>query len=281
MTPTVQFASFDWDGRVIEIEYQWVGAAQRSSSLMLFLHEGLGSLAMWKDFPERLCANLGCRGLVFSRPGYGQSSPRAADEKWQVDFMHRQAFEIMPALLEELGIDGKTNSIWLFGHSDGASIALLYAAKFVDRVDGLIVLSPHIMVEELSIKSIEFARSAYLETDLKTRLAKYHDDPDSAFWGWNDIWLHADFRDWSIEEEISTIRCPLLAVQGIDDEYGTLAQVYGIAQRLKQARVVELADCGHSPHRDQPEQLIDFCRQFFAEINRSEENAKLIFNQVG
>jgi pimeloyl-ACP methyl ester carboxylesterase len=140
---------------------------------------------------------------------------------------------------------------------------LLYAARFIEQVDGVIVLSPHIMVEDISIKSIELARSAYLETDLKERLAKYHNDPDSAFWSWNNIWLHADFRDWSIEDEISNIRCPLLAVQGIDDEYGTLEQVYGIRRRLKQTEVVELPDCGHSPHRDQPDQLIEISARFF------------------
>jgi pimeloyl-ACP methyl ester carboxylesterase len=125
-----------------------------------------------------------------------------------------------------------------------------------------VVLAPHIMVEELSIASIEKARQAYLDTDLRERLAKYHDDPDSAFWGWNDIWLHPPFREWSIEAEIAAIRCPLLAVQGVDDEYGTLEQIRGIARRVPHTQLVELDRCGHSPHRDQPQALIEATRRF-------------------
>ena len=263
MRSAIQFASIDWDGRALDIEYQWVGSDDPVAPVMVFLHEGLGSLAMWKNFPERLCQTLACRGLVYSRPGYGQSSPRGADEYWQPDFMHRQADTVLPALFEALKFDIEDNSLWLFGHSDGGSIALLYAAKFPEQVGGIIVLSPHIMVEDVSIKSIELARRAYLETDLKKRLARYHNDPDSAFWGWNNIWLHDDFRDWSIEDRISTIQCPVLAVQGIDDEYGTLEQVHGIGRRLKQAEVIELPDCGHSPHRDQAGKLIEISERFF------------------
>ncbi len=211
---------------------------------------------MWKDFPAHLCAALGYRGLVYSRPGYGRSTARAANENWDTDFMHRQAYSVLPSLLQALGIDARANPPWILGHSDGGSIALLYASRFTEQVAGLIVLSPHIMVEDCSVKSIELAREAYLGSDLKLKLAKYHNDPDSAFWGWNNIWLHPEFLDWSIEDEIAEIRCPLLAVQGIDDEYGTLEQVHGIARRLAQTEVVELADCGHSPHRDQAQQLI-------------------------
>src|SRR4030095_9954706 len=143
-------------------------------------------------------------------------------------FMHRQAHEVLPLLLEALHVDTHARRPWLFGHSDGGSIALLHAARFTDCVAGAIVLAPHIMVEDLSIESIAKAREAYLSTDLKQRLARYHDDPDSAFWGWNDIWLHPPFRAWTIEDEIAAIRCPLLAVQGVEDEYGTLEQIRGI-----------------------------------------------------
>jgi pimeloyl-ACP methyl ester carboxylesterase len=194
------------------------------------------------------------RGLVYSRPGYGRSTPRAAQEAWGLDFMHRQAHEVLPALLQALGVQ---EPIWLFGHSDGGSIALLHAAHSRDRTAGAIVLAPHILVEDLSVASIEKARSAYRDTDLRARLARYHDDPDSAFWGWNDIWLHPPFKQWSIEREIETIACPLLAVQGTGDEYGTLEQIRGIARRLPKTRLLELPDCGHSPHRDQPERLIE------------------------
>ncbi len=151
---------------------------------------------------------------------------------------------------------------WLFGHSDGGSIALLYAARFPERTAGAIVLAPHILVEDLSVASIEQARQAYLATDLRQRLARHHDDPDSAFWGWNRIWLHPPFRHWSIEDEITAITCPLLAVQGLDDEYGTLEQIRGIARRVPQTQLLELADCGHSPQRDQPEKLIQAAAAF-------------------
>jgi pimeloyl-ACP methyl ester carboxylesterase len=252
----VEFADIDWAGRPVRIEYGWVGAARAGRPLIVFLHEGLGSLAMWRDFPARLCRSLDARGLVYSRPGYGRSTPRAAEEAWDPDFMHRQAVEVLPALLAALGIDPRRDDPWLFGHSDGGSIALLYAARFPQSLRGAVVLAPHIMVEDLSVTSIAKAREAYLETDLRQRLARYHDDPDSAFWGWNDIWLHPPFRQWSIEAEIASIRCPLLAVQGLDDEYGTLAQIHGIARRVPQAELLELPACGHSPHRDQPDALI-------------------------
>jgi pimeloyl-ACP methyl ester carboxylesterase len=165
-------------------------------------------------------------------------------------------------LLAALQIDTAARPPWLFGHSDGASIALLYAARFPQAIAGAVVVAPHILVEDLSVSSIAGARAAYQATDLRQRLAKYHDDPDSAFWGWNDIWLHPSFREWSIASEIAAIRCPLLAVQGLDDEYGTLEQIRGIARRVPQAQLLELSDCGHSPHRDQADRLITCASAF-------------------
>ena len=262
MTRPVEFVDIDRGGRRVRIEHQWLGDEDRSRPLIVFLHEGLGSLAMWRDFPQRLCEASRCRGLVYSRPGYGRSTPRAAEEAWGIDFMHRQAHEVLPALFDALAIDTEADPPWLFGHSDGGSIALLHAARFSRRVAGAIVLAPHIMVEELSVASIAKTRTAYLETDLRARLAKYHDEPDSAFWGWNDIWLHPPFKQWSIEVEIEAIRCPLLAVQGLDDEYGTLAQIRGIARRMPQTELLELPACGHSPQRDQPEPLIAVASDF-------------------
>jgi pimeloyl-ACP methyl ester carboxylesterase len=254
-----EFTEVDWAGRPVRIERAWIAPERRDEPLLVFLHEGLGSLAMWRDFPQRMCSAAGARGLVYSRPGYGRSTPRAAEEAWGLDFMHRQAHEVLPALLDALHID---EPVWLFGHSDGGSIALLYAAHFPDRTAGAIVLAPHILVEDLSVASIEKARSAYRDTDLRARLARYHDDPDSAFWGWNDIWLHPPFKQWSIEREIETIACPLLAVQGTGDEYGTLEQIRGIARRVRRTELLELPDCGHSPHRDQPDALIDAAVSF-------------------
>jgi pimeloyl-ACP methyl ester carboxylesterase len=298
-----------WRGRDVDIEIAWVGdgfdgeaapgagpgagpgtglgvtqdaasgvapGVPRDAPWIVFLHEGLGSVSMWKDFPARLCRALGVRGLVYSRPGYGRSTPRAADEHWAPDFMHRQAHEVLPALLEALrAAPGGASAPkpppkpppnsppWLFGHSDGGSIALLHAARH--PVAGVIALAPHLFVEPLSISSITATRQAYLQTDLRARLARHHDDVDSAFWGWNRIWLDPAFARWNIEAEVATVRAPVLAVQGLDDEYGTLDQIRAIARRLPQAALLELPHCGHSPHRDQPEAVIAACRQFIGE----------------
>jgi pimeloyl-ACP methyl ester carboxylesterase len=256
------FAPLAVGGRALQIEYEWIGATDASAPLVVFLHEGLGSLAMWKDYPRQLCAAAGARGLVFSRAGYGRSTPRAADDKWPVDFMHRQAYDVLPALFAQLDI---TDPVWLFGHSDGASIALLFAAAYPDRAAGVIAVAPHIFVEYVSVRSIEAARTLYRTTDLRDRLARYHADPDSAFWGWNDIWLDPAFRGWTIENEVATVQCPVLAVQGEDDEYGTMAQIEGIARLAPHARLLKLPACGHSPHRDQPDALTAAVATFFCQ----------------
>lgn len=262
------FIDILWRERPVRVEHRWLQPAGFAASdaqaapLLVFLHEGLGSVSMWRDFPQRLCDAVGARGLVYSRPGYGHSTPRAADERWGLDFMHRQAHEVLPALLDALGV---TQPVWLFGHSDGGSIALLHAAHHPQRVAGAIVLAPHILVEEFGLVSIREARGAYESTDLRDRLARHHDDVDSAFWGWNDIWLHPDFPTWTIEAELSAITCPLLAVQGLDDVYGTLEQIRGIARRVPGTQLLELPACGHNPHRDQPEALIAAVRAFITD----------------
>lgn len=257
---SVAFIDIDWAGRPVRIEHAFVGVHDPQAPLLVFLHEGLGSLAMWKDFPQQLCAAAGLRGLVYSRPGYGRSTPRAPDDAWGLDFMHRQAFEVLPALLQALGITGRYA---LLGHSDGGSISLLHAARFGDRVTRTLVVAPHIRVEALSVARIEQARMAYERTDLKARLGKYHDDPDSAFYGWSGIWLHPAFVQWSIEAELGALRCPLLAVQGTEDEYGTLEQIRGIQRCLPRTQLLELSACGHSPQRDQPQALIEAATEFF------------------
>ncbi len=262
----MSFVEIDWAGRPVSVEYQWLAADQAHAPLIVFLHEGLGSLAMWKDFPRHLCAACACRGLVYSRPGYGQSTPREKDEIWGPDFMHRQAYEVLPTLLAALKVDASQQPLWLLGHSDGASIALLYAARSQRQLAGLVLLAPHILVEDKTVASIEQARLAYLNTDLRTRLGKYHTDPDSPFWGWNRIWLDPAFRAWSIEAEIKSIDCPLLAVQGLDDEYGSLLQIEGIAAALPQTELLTLSACGHSPQRDQRERLTAAICAFLAKV---------------
>jgi pimeloyl-ACP methyl ester carboxylesterase len=266
-----EWVELDWAGRSVRIEHQWLRCEDTAAPLLVFLHEGLGSISMWRDFPAALCEALQCRGLVYSRPGYGQSTPRAADEAWGTDFMHRQAYEVLPALLKALGVVTSQDKPWLFGHSDGGSIALLFAASFPDQLACAIVVAPHILVEEVSVTSIAETRSAYLQTGLRQRLARHHADVDSAFWGWNDIWLHPEFHDWNITQDLKSITCPLLAVQGVNDEYGTLEQVRRIARVTPKCSVVELADCGHSPHRDQKDRLIEAVNHFFQQ-QRQETN---------
>ena len=256
------FVEVAFDGGTVSVEHAWLARERTRAPLMVFLHEGLGSLSMWRDFPARLCDALGWRGLVYSRPGYGRSTVPANEAPWRPDFMHRQAYEFLPALLAALGVDSARDPPWLFGHSDGGSIALLHAARFADRVAGAIVLAPHILVEPLSLRSIEQARQAFLHGGLRERLARHHADPERAFRRWNRIWLEPSFASWSIEAEIASIRCPLLAAQGVDDEYGTLEQIRGIARRVPHTRLLELPDCGHSPHRDQRERLVDAVQRF-------------------
>jgi pimeloyl-ACP methyl ester carboxylesterase len=275
------FVDIEYDGRATTLEYAWVepaGAPVASDPLrreavdvplVVFLHEGLGSLSMWKDYPQRLCDACGSRGLVFSRAGYGRSTPRRADERWPVDFMHRQAQDVLPRLFDHLGVRAHANPPWLLGHSDGGSIALIHAAAFPDAVAGVVAVAPHIFVEDVSMASIDAARDAYRATDLRTRLARYHDDPDSAFFGWNDVWLDPAFRDWSIEPVLDRLQCPILAVQGEDDEYGTLAQVTGIRARVPHAEIVVLVNCGHSPQRDQPEALTRTVADFIARHSKA------------
>ena len=240
-----------WRGQTVTLECRWVGTQTSAQPTVVFLHEGLGSVAAWKQFPQQFCTAHGLRGLVFSRAGYGRSTARAANEHWPPDTLQRQAVEVLPALFSALGIARP----WLFGHSDGASIALLHAARF--PVAGIVVVAPHINVEDVAINSIAAARTAYESTDLRQRLARYHDNVDSAFRGWNDMWLDPAFRSWNIEAELAAITCPVLAVQGEDDEYGTLEQIRGIARRVPQTRLLVLAHCAHSPHRDQPERLTE------------------------
>jgi pimeloyl-ACP methyl ester carboxylesterase len=246
--------SIEWAGRIVKIEAAWAGPPLDSAAPVVFLHEGLGSVALWRDFPARLCAALGRPGLVYSRPGYGRSTARAPGERWRPDFMHRQALEVLPAFLEAIGL--AAGPVHLFGHSDGASIALLFAAHHAERVASVTVLAPHTFVEDITIEGIERTRSAFVTGGLRDRLARFHDDVDSAFWGWCDVWLDPAFRAWTIEAEVGAIRAPLLAIQGVDDEYGTLDQLDRLGARVPHTQRLVLPGCGHSPHRDQPEAVI-------------------------
>jgi pimeloyl-ACP methyl ester carboxylesterase len=247
---TIEFAQIAWGDRSLRLEYRWIRPERRDAPLLVFLHEGLGSIATWRDYPLSLCDAGGFRGLVYSRPGYGRSTPRPRGDRWAPDYLHRQAREILPALLRAAG--AAAEKPWLFGHSDGGTIALLYAASFPDGLAGAVVVAPHYFVEAKGLEGIAKARIAYETTDLRDRLQAYHVDPDSAFYGWCDAWLSPEFRDWNIEALLSAISCPLLAVQGIEDEYATMQQIDGIKVRAPQTELLKIPACRHSPHRDQP-----------------------------
>jgi pimeloyl-ACP methyl ester carboxylesterase len=256
--PAVEFATIAWNGGEARIEYERI-AGRAGAPLVVFLHEGLGSRSMWRNFPRELCELAQCRGLVFSRPGYGRSSPEG---RRGVDYLHRQSYEALPAFLEAVGAGEE--SPWLFGHSDGGTIALLYAARFPEAVSGIVVVAPHIFVEDVTVLGLERARTAFLAGGQREKLARHHDDPDTAFWSWNDVWLLPRFREWNIERELRDIRCPILAVQGVADEYATLEQIRGIARHAPQTRLLELEASGHAPHRDQPEKLMAAVADFIA-----------------
>jgi pimeloyl-ACP methyl ester carboxylesterase len=242
------------------IEYRFVQAAAPGGRDLVMLHEGLGSVSMWREFPERLARATGCRTLVYSRYGYGGSSPLEAPRS--VDYMHEEARVWLPAILERLDIRRPI----LFGHSDGASIALIHAASDASEAAGIVALAPHIKVEDLTMRNIASAKESYLHTDLPQRLSRHHADADSAFWGWNRIWLNPAFRNWNIEALLPAIRCPILAIQGEEDEYGTMEQIMGIARAVPHTKLLALAACRHSPHRDQPAAVLAAAAEFTASL---------------
>ena len=242
----------------MRLEHSWIDGPA-DGPLIVFLHEGLGCVAMWRGFPGELCAAIQARGLVYSRPGYGGSRDDSGRTR-DVDYLHREAYEVLPQLLDALGVNER---VWLFGHSDGGTIALLFAARFAERTAGVIVLAPHIFVEEVTVRGVRRALAAYGPAQ-RNGLGRYHPDPDAVFRAWADVWLDPRFRDWNIEREIEAIRAPVLAIQGVDDEYATLDQVHGIARRVPSTEVVELERCAHSPQRDQPRRVIEAVARFLA-----------------
>jgi pimeloyl-ACP methyl ester carboxylesterase len=237
--------------------------------VLVFLHEGLGSVALWKDFPERVSHATGCLTIVYSRYGHGKSERLA--EARGVDYMHREALEVLPQLLDALSI---RNPI-LIGHSDGASIALIHAGAGSRPVRGLVLLAPHVFVEDITVESIAEAKVAFENTDLAARLGRYHDHVESMFRGWNDIWLHPDFRRWNIEGYLPEIRCPVLMIQGEDDQYGTAAQVRAIARQVNGPfETLMLPNCAHSPHVDQKKATVGKIAHFVARLSDKAATAK-------
>jgi pimeloyl-ACP methyl ester carboxylesterase len=246
----------------IRLELRQIPGSEAAAPVV-FLHEGLGSISLWTqrsiDWPKQVCAATGRAGVVYSRRGYGQSEPTIGN--LPADYMHREAWEVLPSLLEALHIDKPV----LLGHSDGATIALLHASRY--PVAACVALAPHVLVEEIAIQSIAEAKTEFESGGLRDRLARHHADVDGAFRQWNDVWLSEAFRSFDIRQECRRITAPLLLIQGLDDEYGTLRQLDETALAAPHAQQLRLPDCGHSPQRDQPELTLEAVTRFLSQVS--------------
>jgi len=246
-----------------QLEYVWIGPTPDQAPTIVFLHEGLGCIRIWGDFPSRVSEATGCGVLIYTRAGYGNSD--VLPLPWPNSFMHNEATTVLPEVLEHLNV----REAILFGHSDGGSIALIYSGTSADRiVRGLVLEAPHVFVEDLSIAGIRAAKEAYETGTLRKTLEKYHGQTvDSTFRGWNDVWLDPTFRSWNIEEFLPEIKIPVLVIQGVNDEYGTLAQVKAIENGIAgPIDTLILEDCGHDPHRDQTDLVLARTKEFINEI---------------
>ena len=253
--PSVQAA-----GRSLNSE--WVGAGGPGAPELVFLHEGLGSIGQWRDFPARVAQATGCRALVYERYGYGQSDV-LQEPRRTVRFMHEEGLVALPEIRERLGLERPI----LVGHSDGASIALIHAGAGYE-VRGVAAMAPHVFIEPVCITSIEEAARKFEATDLPQRLGRYHRDPRRTFYGWADVWRDPRFERWDIRDDyLPAVKCPVLAIQGYDDEYGTMAQLDEIAARVKGGcELVKLRGCGHSPFRDKPEEALAAISSFIRKV---------------
>ena len=244
------------DGR--HLEAMRIPALIPSSPPIVMLHEGLGSVAHWKDFPHRVASETGLEVFAYSRYGHGNSDTLEGPRT--VSYLHHEAEVVLPALLHQAGIQHPI----LLGHSDGASIALIYAGRFPASPAALILEAPHVFVEDVSLESITRAKLVYQTTNLRDKLGRYHQDADSTFWGWCNIWLDPSFGSWNIESYLKDIRCPILAIQGNDDEYGTIAQIEAIRAKIPATEILRLDNCQHAPHRDQTEITLSRMKGFLA-----------------
>jgi pimeloyl-ACP methyl ester carboxylesterase len=253
-----------------DLEYRMVGPAPEDAPTIVLLHEGLGSAGLWGDFPEKLAAATGTGVFAYSRAGYGASTPATLPRP--VDYMHVEALEVLPKLLDAIGFRRGL----LVGHSDGASIAAIYAGGVQDhRIRGLALIAPHFIVEDISVQSIAGIKNLYETTDLKSKLARWHKDVDNAFYGWNDAWLNPKFRDWDISEYLAYIRVPIAIVQGADDHYGTIRQIEIASEECYcPVDVSIIAGAGHSPHREAPEATLNAIAEFAGRILHIHEGAQ-------
>ncbi|PCH73403.1 MAG: alpha/beta hydrolase [Rhodobacteraceae bacterium] len=250
----------------VDLEYACYGPAPDKAPTIIMLHEGLGCLALWRDFPQQVAEQTGMGVFVWSRQGYGQSAP--ADLPRPVDFMTHEAVDVLPKLLDHIGLRRGI----LFGHSDGATIAAIHAGSVADmRVRGLILMAPHFFTEPGGLAAIKSARDSFDTGDMQVRMGKYHRDPVATFHGWNDVWLSPGFRDWNVSDVIDYWRVPVLAIQGREDQYGTLAQIEEIEARITAPLDVEVLDnCRHAPHFEQPDRTLKAVVEFAARLERIE-----------
>ena len=244
----------------IELERVTPARPRPGAPAIVFLHEALGSVSLWRDFPNQVADATGCEAVVYSRHGYGGSTPRP--EPYNSAYLHDEALAWLPSLLDALEI----NRPFLFGHSDGGSIALIHAGGARRPVSGLIVLAPHVTVENEALAGIDVATHQYDTTDLRRRLACHHIDAAAVFRRWHEVWRSPEHRSWNIEEFLPSVSCPILAIQGDGDEYGTMDQLDRIARHASHVELLKLAACGHSPHRDQPEAVIGATTAFVERV---------------
>jgi pimeloyl-ACP methyl ester carboxylesterase len=243
-------------GRSIEA-VELDGDAQRRP--VVLLHEGLGSAALWRGFPNALQAATGRRVIAFSRFGHGRSSPPPRPRTPR--FFHEEALDVLPAVLDQLA----ATEPLLVGHSDGGSIALIHAGHH--PVAGVALLAPHVVVEDVTVEAIRGTRDTYVEGDLRERMARHHNDPDAAFWGWCDVWLDPAFRSWTLESDAERVHAPLLLIQGSDDPYGTLDQLDRIQARVRGPVQRLVVHGGHSPHLEHGEQVVEAIAAFAAALH--------------
>ncbi len=249
-----------------ELEVRYAGPAPETAPTIVLLHEGLGSAGLWRDFPERLTAATGFGVAAYSRAGYGRSD--AAELPFPLDYMTREAVDVLPEVLDAISFRRGV----LMGHSDGATIAAIYAGSVIDhRVRGTILMAPHFFTESMGLAEIAKAKEAFATTDLKSRMAKHHADPERTFRGWNDAWLADGFKAWNVGDVIDYFRIPTLAIQGRQDQYGTLAQIAEVETRsYAPVDVAILEECRHSPHQDKPDEVLTHVAEFCARLERLE-----------
>lgn len=251
------------------LEYACYGPPPSQVSTIVMLHEGLGCVELWRDFPKRIAQITGLGVFAYSRAGYGYSD--LAELPRPLDYMTREALDVLPTVLDKIDV---VRGI-LLGHSDGATIAAIYGGSVSDfRIRGLILMAPHFFSEEKGLVEIARAKEVFKTGRLKQQMAKYHRDPENTFYGWNDSWLHPEFKKWNVSEVIDFLRVPVIAIQGEDDEYGTLAQIYEIQDRSHAPIELEiLPQCGHSPQFDQPEMTLAAIADFTKRLERFESEA--------